>query len=83
LGLRRSQAWIQARWGDVQADTTTIPDALPPSTDVDSPDFRYEHFAHVGDSADLAPEVERERQRYVAEKSKPDGVIGNRLAGGE
>jgi hypothetical protein len=81
--LEQIRAWIQKCWDHVQADTSTIPQPLPPSTDVDSPDFRYEHFAHVGDSADLAPEVERERQQYVEEKSKPGGVIGHRLAGGE
>jgi hypothetical protein len=81
--LEQIRAWIQTCWDRVQGDTGSIPATLPPSTDVDSPDFRYEHFAHVGDSANLAPEVERERQQYVEEKSKPDGVIGNRLAGGE
>lgn len=81
--LEQIRAWIQARWDDVQADTGSIPEVLPPSTDVDSPDFRYEHFAHVSDSADLAPEVERERQQYVEEKSKPGGLIGHRLGGGE
>jgi hypothetical protein len=81
--LEQIRAWIQKCWEHVDSDTTTIPEPLPASTDVDRPDFRYEHFAHVGDSADLAPEVERERQQYVEEKSKPGGVIGNRLAGGE
>ena len=81
--LEQIRAWIQARWAEVHADTSSIPITLPASTDVDSPNFRYEHFAHVGDSADLAPEVERERQQYVAEKAKPGGVIGHRLAGGE
>jgi hypothetical protein len=27
------------------------------------------------------PEVERERQKYVDEKAKPDGVITHRLSG--
>lgn len=81
--LEQIRAWIQARWDYVQADTSAIPLPLPASTDVDSPNFRYENFAHVGDSADLAPEVERERQQYVEEKAKPGGIIGQRLAGGE
>lgn len=49
--LEQIRAWIQARWAHVEADTVTIPVTLPPSTDVDSPDFRYENFAGVDDSA--------------------------------
>ncbi|MFL6126461.1 hypothetical protein [Actinophytocola sp.] len=79
--LEQIRAWIQTCWDRVHSDASAIPVPLPASTDVDGPDFRYENFAHVGDSADLAPEVERERERYVDEKPKPSGVIGRRLAG--
>lgn len=79
--LEQIRAWIQARWTDVHADTVTIPVPLPASADVDSPDFRYENFALVGHPADLTAQVERERQQYVDEKTRPGGLIGHRLAG--
>jgi hypothetical protein len=79
--LEQIRAWIQKCWEQVEFDTTSIPFPLPATTDVDSPDFRYEHFAHVGNTANLAPEVERERQRYVEEKPKPGGIITQRLDG--
>jgi hypothetical protein len=61
----------------------TAREELFASADVDSPDFRYERFAHSSHQfpGDFAPEVERERQKYVAEKTKPDGVITHRLTG--
>jgi len=80
--LEQIQAWISARREDLASLDETIPGTLPASADVDSPDFRYENFCypdHV--PADYAPEVERERQQYVAEKTRPDGVIAERLAG--
>jgi hypothetical protein len=79
--LEQIRAWLQWCWGNARSDTDSIPITLPPSTDVDGPDFRYENFANVGDSADLGPEVERERQKYMDEKPKPSGVIGRRLDG--
>jgi hypothetical protein len=80
--LEQIRAWISARREDLASLGETIPDPLPASADVDSPDFRYENFHHPDHvPADYAPEVERERQRYVEEKTKPDGVIAERLAG--
>lgn len=54
---------------------------LPTGTDVDSPDFRYEEFYYdLHDNPGIyAPEVERERTKYVDEKS--NGLIGQRLDG--
>jgi hypothetical protein len=80
--LEQIRAWISARRVDLASLGETIPGTLPASMDVDSPDFHYESFYypdHV--PADYAPEVERERQRYVEEKTRPDGVISERLAG--
>jgi hypothetical protein len=81
--LEQIRAWIQSRWDELHTDIAAIPEPLPASTDVDGPDFRYENFAYHdhGHPADYAPEVERERQRYAAEKAKPGGVISQRLAG--
>lgn len=80
--LDQIRAWISARREDLASLGETIPGTLPASADVDSPDFRYENF-HYPDHvpADYAPEIERERQRYVEEKTTPDGVIAERLAG--
>jgi hypothetical protein len=74
--------WISARREDLAGLTMAIPEPLPPCTDVDSPDFRYEGFHIGGDmQGDFGAEVDRERQKYVAEKTKPDGVITHRLSG--
>jgi hypothetical protein len=55
---------------------------LPPTTDVDRPDFRYSEFQYVEPIPGMDDaSVERERQRYVEEKPKPGGVIGHRLSG--
>jgi hypothetical protein len=63
-------------------DIIGLPEPLPASTNVGSPDFRYEKFFYEDhDPADHAPEVERERQRHADEKTKPDGVIAQRLGG--
>jgi len=70
----------RARRDELANATSTVPQPLPAFADVDSPDFRYEKFTMVGEP-DLGPEVERERQRYVDEKTKPDGAIARRLAG--
>jgi len=40
--------------------------------------FAYHDHAHP---EEYAPEVERERQRYAAEKAEPGGVISQRLTG--
>jgi hypothetical protein len=81
--LEQIRDWIQKRWAELHDDPTTIPEPLPASTDVDGPDFRYENFAYHDHAhpEDYAPEVERERQRYAAEKAKPGGVISQRLTG--
>lgn len=72
--------WIRARRDEMEDATSTIPQPLPAYADVDSPDFRYKEFAMVGEPG-LGPQVARERQRYVDEKAKPDGVIARRLTG--
>jgi hypothetical protein len=80
--LEQLRGWIQARREDLAGLTESIPEPLPPSTDVDSPDFRYENFYYSEDtSGAYGPEVERERPKYVNEKNKPDGVITHRLSG--
>jgi hypothetical protein len=76
--------WIDARRKEFDNLDATLPEPLPSSANVGSPDFRYERFYLDGHTpADYAPEVERERQRHADEKSKPDGVIARRLTGGE
>jgi hypothetical protein len=81
--LEQIRAWIQGRWRELHDNTDAIPEPLPASTDVDGPDFRYENFAYHDHAhpEEYAPEVERERQRYAAEKAKPGGVISQRLTG--
>ncbi len=81
--IGQTHEWIDARRREFADLDDTLPEPLPSSADVDSPDFRYERFFFGDhDPAIYAPEVERERQRYVDEKAKPDGVIAHRLAGG-
>lgn len=81
-GMGRIDDWIAARRKEFAGLDGTLPQPLPSVADVDSPDFRYEQFFYdLHDPAELAPEVERERQRHLAEKSRPDGVIAQRLAG--
>jgi hypothetical protein len=81
--LEQIRTWIDGRRDELAANTTTIPEPLPASADVDSPDFRYERFTHGSHQfpEQFAPEVERERQKLVAEKAKPAGVITHRLTG--
>ncbi|HEX2130373.1 MAG TPA: hypothetical protein VHH15_02355 [Actinophytocola sp.] len=80
--LDQIREWLGTRRDELADSTDTIPHPLPSSTDVDSPDFRYEAFSMVGEPVAIAAEVERERQRYVDEKARPDGVIARRLADG-
>lgn len=78
----RIEEWIDARRTEFADLDATLPEPLPSSADVDSPDFRYERFFFdEHDPADHAPEVERERQRQMGGTAKPDGVIAQRLAG--
>ncbi len=76
------ESWISARRGEYVGLDDTLPQPLPANADVDSPDFSYERFFYLDHApGDHAPEVDRERQRYVEEKSDPHGVIAQRLAG--
>lgn len=79
--LDQVREWINARRKDLAGLTVAMPEELPPYTDVDSPEFRYDQFFYEGEPGVHGPEVERERQRYVAEKTEPGGVIGQRLDG--
>jgi hypothetical protein len=81
--LDQVRAWLAGRRAELASLGMTIPEPMPANADVDSPDFRYENFAHGTHAtpADYTAEVERERRRYVDEQAKPDGVIGRRLAG--
>lgn len=73
--------WLSARRDEYAGlDDDVVPQPLPGYADVDSPDFSYEHFFYLDHApGDYAPEVDRERDKYVEEKS--DGVIATRLAG--
>jgi hypothetical protein len=74
--------WVSARRGEYVGLDDALPQPLPAYADVDSPDFSYERFFYLDHApGDYAPEVDRERQKYVEEKSDPDGVIAQRLAG--
>lgn len=75
------QEWVDARRRSFAELTMPLLSPLPTSTDVDSPDFRYEEFYYdLHDNPGVyAPEVERERTKYVEEKS--NGLIGQRLDG--
>lgn len=82
--LDQIREWVAARRDELAGLAETIPEPVPSSADVGSPDFTYENFAYVYSDQDptvFAPEVERERQRHVEEKAKPDGVIARRLDG--
>lgn len=80
--LNQIREWIEARRKEFAELDGTLPQPLPAFADVDSPDFRYGKFFDKDHRpVDYAPEVERERRRYVHEKAKPDGVIAERLAG--
>lgn len=80
--MGRIKEWIDGRRREFADLDVTLPEPLPSCTDVDSPEFRYEKFFYTDHwVADYASEVERERRRHVDEKSKPDGVIAQRLAG--
>jgi hypothetical protein len=78
------QSWVSARRGELAGLTMPLLEPLPRTTDVDSPDFRYENFAYVEPvpGVDNAS-VERERTQYAEEKSKPHRLIGARLDGAE
>jgi hypothetical protein len=75
--------WVSARRNEyLGLADDMIPEPLPPYADVDSPDFSYERFFYLDHApGDHAPEVDRERQRYVEEKTDPHGVIAAWLAG--
>lgn len=75
--------WVHARRGEYAgiADDM-LPEPLPSHADVHSPDFRYEKFFYIDHApGDYAPEVDRERRKYLEEKTDPPGVITRRLAG--
>jgi hypothetical protein len=78
--LERTQAEYQSR-------TPLILIPLPVTINVRGPDFRYEAFMSKDrDPAGFGAEVERERQKYVAEQQprlvNPDSPIQQRLGGG-
>lgn len=58
---------------------------LPPETDVDSPNFRYEEFSYDGYAGGYGHAVEVERRKFVDEKNasgfRADGAIALRLDG--
>lgn len=84
--LRRIQGWVDRRRKEFEGLPMKLQEPLQKSvTDVDSPDFRYEHFhsASHDDPGVYEPEVQREREKYVAEKPKPGGLIEQRLSGEE
>lgn len=72
--------WIDDRTKDLEA--VAIPMKLPMAVgaDVDSPQFTYDDFYYsLHDPNVYAPEVERERTKYVEEKG--NGLIAERLRG--
>lgn len=79
--LEQIRDWIKTRRDNLAGLTLSMPIELPPCTDVDSPDFRYDQFFYVDEPGVHDAEVDRERQKYVDEKTKPDGVISQRLKG--
>ncbi|WP_258904730.1 hypothetical protein [Actinokineospora sp. UTMC 2448] len=57
---------------------------LPTFTDVDSPDFRYEHFHHQAYfSETFGAEVDRAHEIHVKKQESGGGLIGRRLEGGD
>jgi len=84
--LDRIREWVDGRREEFEGLKLMLREPLKKSiTDVDSPDFSYEHF-HYADHDDpsvYAREVESERQKYVDEKPKPGGLISQRLDGEE
>lgn len=76
------ESWIASRRTDLDQLKLPLLEPLPPTTDVDSPDFRYENFAYGEPVPGVDnTSVERERTSYVEEKPKPGGLIGPGLAG--
>jgi hypothetical protein len=75
--------WVEARRGEYAGIADDVlPQPLPSNADVDSPDFSYERFFYLDHTpGDYAPEVDRERKKYVEEKVDPSGVITQRLEG--
>ncbi|WP_424183608.1 hypothetical protein ACOBQX_16615 [Actinokineospora sp. G85] len=65
--------------GSEAEDAIPLLQPLPVTTDVNSPEFSYEHFANGDhDVAEYSPKVERERVELV-EHRQPSGVIAERL----
>ncbi|MGW5052994.1 hypothetical protein [Actinokineospora sp. NPDC004072] len=68
--------------GSIVSGSPHILRPLPSSTDVDSPDFRYENFySDLRPTPAFSADVARERERYVAEKNSTDNPIGRVLGG--
>ncbi|HVK21223.1 MAG TPA: hypothetical protein VM677_07670 [Actinokineospora sp.] len=78
---------VQAQLDEVSAEAVPMYEPLPSSTDVDSPDFRYERFFHGDRESGFSRDVDGERTKYVAEKGgsaiRNDGPIAWTLSGGD
>ncbi|WP_172803354.1 hypothetical protein [Alloactinosynnema sp. L-07] len=77
--------FVQAQCDEITAESVPMYEPLPSSTDVDSPDFRYERFFHQDREDGFSRDVAAERTKYVAEKGKSgfrsDGPIALALNG--
>jgi hypothetical protein len=72
--------WIKQRADDLDDVAIPLKEPVKVGMDVDSPDFSYDDFYYnTHDPNVYAPEVERERTKYIEEKG--NGLIGQRLSG--
>ncbi|MGW5051391.1 hypothetical protein [Actinokineospora sp. NPDC004072] len=78
-GLLDIRDWLNQQDAELGRDEVDLLEPLPATADVDSPDFRYEHFANANHSVEsYSPRVDHERRR-MAEEEAPSGVIAERL----
>ena len=79
-GLTDLATKFQQETQEVVSARTNLEDPLPQTTDIHSPDFRYENFASSSVSTpEFDQKVEAEREKYVAEQ---ESEINRRLGGG-
>lgn len=78
--LDEVRRWIMNRADDLDDVAIPLKEPAKVGMDVDSPDFSYDDFYYNDHDPNVyAPEVERERTKYVEEKS--NGLIAQRLRG--
>lgn len=84
-GMEQIRKFIQDATDDIRDETVLLWKPLPPSTDVDSPDFSYGAFYHDDLGNDHSRAVEVERNKILDQKNasgfRHDGSIAFVLSG--